>query len=110
MIPSVDSSEDGEVDFEEFVVLMEKRIHNVGDDPVILAFRDFDKNDNGKIINHEFRYILAHVDENRSDEEIDNIFRDCQLKEDEDLPYEDFDILWRTHKKINLMNIVFYLI
>ena len=100
MISTVDSSGDGEVDFEEFVMLMEKQVHNVGDDPVILAFRDFDKNDDGKITNHEFRYILTHVGENRfSDEDVDGLFRDCDLKEDDDLAYEDFVIFWRTHMK-----------
>ena len=48
MVSSVDSTGDGEVDFEEFVMLMEKHIHNVSDDPVLLAFRDFDKNYDGK--------------------------------------------------------------
>ncbi len=100
MVSSVDSSGDNEVDFEEFVMLMEKQIHNVGDDPVILAFRDFDKNDDGKITNHEFRYILTHVGENRfSDEDVDNLFRECDLKEEDDLPYEDFVIFWRTQMK-----------
>ena len=44
MVSSVDSSGDGEVDFEEFVMLMEKHIHNISDDPVLQAFREFDKN------------------------------------------------------------------
>ena len=100
MISTVDSSGDGEVDFEEFVMLMEKQVHNVGDDPVILAFRDFDKNDDGKITNHEFRYILTHVGENRfSDEDVDGLFKECDLKEDDDLACEDFVVFWRTHMK-----------
>ena len=100
MISNVDASGDGEVDFEEFVMLMEKQVHNLGDDPVVNAFRDFDKNDDGKITNHEFRYILTHVGENRfSDEDVDGLFRDCDLKEDDDLAYEDFVIFWRTHMK-----------
>ena len=100
MISNVDASADGEVDFEEFVMLMEKQVHNLSDDPVLLAFRDFDKNDDGKITNREFKYILTHVGENTfSEEEVEGLFKDCGLKEEDELEYEDFVLLWRKHMK-----------
>ena len=96
MVSSVDSSGDGEVDFEEFVMLMEKHIHNISDDPVLQAFRDFDKNDDGKITNHEFRYILTHVGDNKfSDKEVDELFKECEIKDDGELEYENFIMFWR---------------
>ena len=102
MISSVDASGDGEVDFDEFVMLMEKQTHNLGDDPVLNAFRDFDKNDDGKITNHEFRYILTHVGDNLyTDEEVDALFNECDLKENDDLEYEEFVLFWRTNMKNN---------
>ena len=102
MISSVDASGDGEVDFDEFVMLMEKQTHNLGDDPVLNAFRDFDKNDDGKIANHEFRYILTHVGDNLyTDEEVDALFNECDLKENDDLEYEEFVLFWRTNMKNN---------
>ena len=102
MISNVDASGDGEVDFEEFVMLMEKQINNLGEDPVLLAFRDLDKNDDGKITNHEFRYFLTHVGENLfTDEEVNALFKDCDLKEDDELSYEDFILFWRKNMKNN---------
>ena len=69
------------------------------DDPVLQAFRDFDKNDDGKITNHEFKYILTHVGDNKfSDKEADDFFKDCELNENGELEYEDFVLLWK--KKI----------
>ena len=96
MVSSVDSSGDGEVDFEEFVMLMEKHIHNISDDPVLQAFRDFDKNDDGKITNHEFRCILTHVGDNKfSDKDVDELFKECEIKDEGELEYENFIMFWR---------------
>jgi calmodulin len=102
MISHVDASGDGEVDFDEFVMLMEKQVHNLGDDPVLLAFRDLDKNSDGKITNQEFRFFLTHVGENTyTDEEVDSLFKECGLKEDDELEYEEFILLWRSHMRNN---------
>ena len=102
MVSSVDSSGDGEVDFEEFVMLMEKHIHNIGDDPVLQAFRDFDKNDDGKITNYEFRYILTHVGDNKfSDKEVDELFKECEIKDEGELEYENFIMFWRKQMDNN---------
>ena len=100
MISNVDSSGDGEVDFDEFVMIMEKQAHNLGEDEVLLAFKDFDKNDDGKITSREFKYILTHVGERTfTEEEVEALFKDCGLKDNEDIEYEDFILFWRTHMK-----------
>ena len=102
MISHVDASGDGEVDFEEFVMIMEKQMHNLGEDPVLQAFKDLDKNDDGKITNHELRYILTHVGDNLfTDKEVDSLFKDCDIKEDGELEYEDFILFWRKNMKNN---------
>ena len=102
MISHVDASGDGEVDFEEFVMIMEKQMHNLGEDPVLQAFKDLDKNDDGKITNHELRYILTHVGDNLfTDKEVDSLFKDCDIKEDGELEYEDFILFWRKNMKTN---------
>ncbi len=73
------------------------------DDPVLQAFRDFDKNDDGKITNQEFKYILTHVGDNKfSDKEVDEFFKDCELNEEGELEYEDFVLLWKKKIEENL--------
>ena len=61
MIKDIDTSGDGELDFEEFVTLMQKQevVVEDDDDEVIRAFKSFDKDQSGKISNMEFRYILT---------------------------------------------------
>ena len=72
------------------------------DDPVLQAFRDFDKDDDGKITNYEFKYILTHVGENKfSEKEVDAFFKDCNLNENDELDYEDFILLWRKQMDEN---------
>ena len=69
---------------------------------VVQAFRDFDKNDDGKITNQEFKYILTHVGENKfSDKEVDEFFKDCNINENEELNYEDFLLLWKKQMDEN---------
>ena len=60
----------------------------------------FDKYDNGKITNHEFIYILTHVGESKfTNEEVDAFFKEYELKEDDNIEYEEFILFWRTHMK-----------
>ena len=81
---------------------MAKRVPNFDDELVLNAFRDFDKNDDGKITNHEFRYILTHVGDNLyTDEEVDSLFKECDLREDDDLEYEAFVSFWKENMKEN---------
>ncbi len=102
MVSSIDASGDGEVNFEEFVMLMERHIHDISDDPVLQAFRDFDKNYDGKITNYEFRYILTHVGENKfSDKEVDELFKECNIKDEGELEYENFIMFWRKQMDYN---------
>ena len=62
MIAEIDTSGDGELDFEEFVELMQKSIQYIDEndeDLVLRAFKSFDKDHDGKITNYEFRYLLS---------------------------------------------------
>ena len=100
MISNVDSSGDGEVDFEEFVMLMEKQIQYIDEsdeDQVLKAFKSFDKDHDGKITMYEFRYILSQLGDMFTEEEVDTLFKECDLDNDGILVYQDFINFWRNH-------------
>ena len=100
MIKDIDTSGDGELDFEEFVTLMQKQetvIDDDEEDAVLRAFKSFDKDGSGYISNAEFRYILTQLGEKFTDSEVDILFKECDLDGDGKLDYEEFIKFWREH-------------
>ena len=98
MIAEIDTSGDGELDFEEFVTLMQKQIQYLeesDEDLVLRAFKSFDKDHDGKITNYEFRYILTQLADKFTDEECVILFKECDLDNDGYLVYQDFINFWR---------------
>ena len=102
MISEIDDNGDGEIDFEEFVTLMERQTNYVEEseeDLVLRAFKSFDKDHDGKITNYEFRYILTMLgfDEKFTEDEVDTLFKECDLDNDGILVYQDFINFWKNH-------------
>jgi len=102
MIASINTSGTGQLTFEEFVTLMEKQtrmIDETDEDAVLRAFKAFDKDHDGKITNFEFRYILSELglDDKFSNEEVDYLFKECDLDNDGILNYQDFINFWKQH-------------
>ena len=76
MIAQMDTSGNGELDFEEFVTFMQKQtqiIEESDEDQVLKAFKSFDKDHDGKITMYEFRYILSQLGDMFTEEECDMI-------------------------------------
>ena len=100
MVAEMDTSGSGELDFEEFVTLMEKQtqyIDESDEDQVLKAFKSFDKDHDGKITNHEFRYLLTQMGNKFSEDELNQLFEECNLDINGTLVYQDFINFWKKH-------------
>ena len=100
MIADIDDNGDGELDFEEFVTLMEKQINYVeetDEELVLRAFKSFDKDNDGKITNYEFKYILTQMGDKFSEDELNTLFQECDLDINGILDYQDFINFWKKH-------------
>ena len=48
------------------------------------------------------RYILTHVGDNKfSDKEVDELFKECDIKDEGELDYENFIMYWRKQMDNN---------
>jgi len=91
MIEEVDLDKNGEVDFEEFVTLMNRRSKETDiEEEVLNAFKVFDKDGNGLISNTELRHIMMTLGDQLTEEEIDDMIREADSDGDGYINYEDF--------------------
>ncbi|KAK2568964.1 Calmodulin [Acropora cervicornis] len=93
---SISSSElgNGEIDFEEFLQMMSKKIKDTDTEEEIRdAFRIFDKDGNGLISANELKQLMANLGEKLTDEELDEMMREADLNGDGHIDYEEFRFL-----------------
>ena len=79
----------GEIDFEEFLQMMSKKIKDTDTEEEIRdAFKIFDKDGNGLISANELRQIMANLGEKLTDEELDEMMREADLNGDGQIDFE----------------------
>lgn len=84
----------GEIDFEEFLQMMSKKIKDTDTEEEIRdAFRIFDKDGNGLISANELKQLMANLGEKLTDEELDEMMREADLNGDGHIDYEEFRFL-----------------
>ena len=79
---------------------MEKQTNYVDqteEELVLTAFKSFDKDHDGKITNHEFKYLLTQMGDKFTDEELNLLFKESDLDINGTLDYQDFINFWKKY-------------
>lgn len=101
MILIIDTTGNGKVSFEEFldVFLRTMKDANEAEEELREAFRVFDKEGNGFLLITELSKVLTELGDKLSHEEVDEMLRELELKNDRYINYEEFiTILSSNHE------------
>jgi len=91
MINEVDQDGNGEIDFEEFLSMMAKKLKETDlEEDIREAFRVFDKNSSGIISTLELRHIMTNLGEKLKDSEIDEMIRHADIDGDGSVNYNEW--------------------
>ncbi|KAG8898251.1 hypothetical protein FRB99_007575 [Tulasnella sp. 403] len=91
MIQSVDADKSGTIDFNEFTVLMAKKLQGSdADEELLEAFKVFDKDGNGTISSSELKQVMATMGEKLSDAEIAEMMREADVDSDGQISFQEF--------------------
>ncbi|XP_035548327.1 calmodulin-2/4-like [Juglans regia] len=91
MINKVDAGGGDIMNFAVFLNLMAERTKDINSDGVLkVAFRVFDKDQNGFISAAELRHVMTILGEKPTDEEVDEMIREADVDGDGQISYEEF--------------------
>mmetsp|Transcript_12701 Transcript_12701/g.21548 ORF Transcript_12701/g.21548 Transcript_12701/m.21548 type:complete len:171 (-) Transcript_12701:282-794(-) len=93
MINSVDDNGDGEIDFDEFLVLMSAKKKNGKDDPdkeLKDAFKVFDADGSGTISRAELQKLMKSLGQNLSDAELGAMMDEVDTDKSGEIDFAEF--------------------
>ena len=91
MINEADMDMNDVIDFEEFVLLMERQVTSADrKNEIRQAFSLFDKNGNGFITASEIKRVMTNLGEKLTAEEVDEMIREADIDGDGQINYEEF--------------------
>lgn len=101
MINSVDTDQNGVIDFDEFVAIMRTHLYTEDTVPdldaeLLEAFRIFDRNGDGFITKEELRQALLNLGERLTDEELDRMMADADTDGNGLIDYPEFAAMMRN--------------
>ena len=79
------------IDFNSFLIIMARRKNDVDKEEDLLdAFRVFDKENNGKILSRELRYVMMSSGEDLNENDIEDMIHEASIDTDEYIDYHKF--------------------
>lgn len=91
LIAEIDQDGNGEIDFDEFLVLMSKKMKDSDiQDKSLEAFKIFDRKNKGVIHINEIKNILQNMGEKMPPGEVDALIKDLELNSQGELDYNAF--------------------
>jgi len=97
MIAEVDQNGNGQIDFNEFLTMMSRKMQeNDTEEEIVEAFKVFDKDGNGYISAAELRHVMCNLGEKLTDDECDEMIREADIDGDGQINYAEFVKLMLT--------------
>jgi calmodulin len=91
MIQDTDTDDDKKINFDEFIMLMQKRAKDSDiEEELFEAFKIFDKEGHGHIESAEFRHIMLTLGEKLSDDEVDEMIKEADPRNEGFVNYKEF--------------------
>ncbi|CAG9865191.1 unnamed protein product [Phyllotreta striolata] len=87
----------GKINFPIFLKIMAVKLKSTDNSEELReAFRVFDKDGNGFILASELRYVMTHMGEKLSEDEVNDMLRETEIDRDGCINYEKFVISMST--------------
>ena len=97
-VNDVDINENGELNVDSFLDIIENiQKENDTEEELQEVFKIFDKNNTKLISPKNVLDIFSKIDETIKEEEVLQMFKECDLDNDGILVYQDFINFWRNH-------------
>lgn len=84
------------ISLDAYLNFMKVNFLDTEEEDVIKAFKVFDKDNNGYLTCSEFKHILTTLGDKFTEDEVDEVFREANLRGDGKLNYVEFVDFWKS--------------